>query len=210
MDRENRQTEQDQQDAAFDAGAAQQAPFEAESDDAAASAQGTSTDASQQDAGDVSTLLQRLDQVTAEVEEYRNRALRAQADFDNYRKRMTREREETRKFASAGLVESLLPVIDNMALGLNAARQHHPEAQSILEGFEMVLNQLKGVLREHGVEELNPVGKVFDPNFHESVANQPSDEIEEGYVIQVHRIGYALNGRLIRPAVVVISSGSAK
>lgn len=156
---------------------------------------------------DVSELLAKLDQATAEFAEMRDRALRTQADFDNFRKRVNREKDELRKYACAGLVESLLPVLDNLALGLASAEIHHPEAASVIDGIKMVQTQFENVLRDAGVEKINPLGEVFDPNLHESVGQVANSEIPEGHVATVQRVGYALNGRLIRAAMVQISSG---
>jgi molecular chaperone GrpE len=99
-------------------------------------------------------------------------------------------------------------VLDNMKLGLQAA-ENHPEAKDVTYGFKMVDDQLKKSLQEQGLEELNPEGAVFDPNLHECVAHQPSDDVAEDHVIQTVRSGYRLNDRLIRAANVIVSSGPA-
>jgi molecular chaperone GrpE len=96
-----------------------------------------------------------------------------------------------------------------MKLGLQAA-ENHPEAKDVTYGFKMVDDQLKKSLSEQGLEELLPDGETFDPNLHECVSHQPSDEIKEDHVIQTVRAGYRLNDRLIRAATVIVSSGPAK
>lgn len=159
---------------------------------------------------DFSKLVAQLDQASAEAAEYKERFVRSMADFDNYRRRVTREKEEARKFAAADLVEALLPVIDNMALALQSARAHHPEAAAVLDGVDMIHNQLRSVMKSNGVEEVNPQGQPFDPNLHESIARHPSPDVPDGHVMAVTRTGYTLNGRLIRPASVVISAGPQK
>jgi molecular chaperone GrpE len=138
-----------------------------------------------------------------------DRYVRALADLENFRRRVVREKDELRQFASISLLEGLLPVLDNLQLGLAAARQQ-TDPKSIVEGVSMVLEQLKGVLDRHGLKEVNPAGQKFDPHMHESIAHQPSADVPEEHVLQVVRIGYTLHGRLLRPASVVLSSGPAK
>lgn len=154
------------------------------------------------------TVDELLDQSRKEKEELYQKVLRAAADFENFRKRSLREKEELRKYAISGLIEDLLPALDNLELGLSAA-DNHPEAKAVSEGFRMVAQQLTGILQNNGLECLNPEGEDFDPNFHESVGFQPSDEVPDHKVIQVVRKGYALNGRILRAANVIVSSGPA-
>ena len=138
-----------------------------------------------------------------------DRYLRAVADLENYRRRATREKDELRQFATVNLLQGILPVLDNLQLGLAAARQQ-TDATTIANGLAMVLEQLKSVLDQHGLKEINPVGQKFDPHRHESISHQPSPAVKEEHVLQVVRIGYTLHGRLLRPASVVLSSGPAK
>ena len=154
-----------------------------------------------------SELRKKLEETSDKAEEYRNAYLRAAADLENYRKRMAREMEELRTIAKAGLAEGLLPVLDNFMLGLESAQQHHPEAKAITDGFAIVLAQIRNVLEQHGVKELNPSGQPFDPKLHEAIAHQPHEKIDENKIISVQRLGYTLNGRLLRPAAVIVSSG---
>ncbi len=135
-----------------------------------------------------------------------DRFTRAVADLENFRKRTIREKDELRQFASAGLMEDVIPILDNLGLGLAAARQQ-TEGKSIVDGVSLVLEQLKNSLTRHGLKEINPAGQRFDPNFHECISHQPSTEIADEHVIQVVRFGYSLNGRLLRPASVVVASG---
>jgi molecular chaperone GrpE len=131
------------------------------------------------------------------------------ADHENFRRRVAREKDELRQFASAGLLQGLLPVLDNLQLGLAAARQQ-TNTKSIVDGVAMILEQFKGVLDRHGLKEVNPAGQKFDPHLHESISHQPSAGVPEGHVLQVVRTGYTLHGRLLRPASVVLSSGPPK
>jgi len=153
--------------------------------------------------------LSELEKARNEAAEMKIRYLRAVADLENYRKRIAREKQDIIRNAAANVVESLLPVLDNMKLGLQAA-ENHPEAKDVTCGFKMVENQLKKSLSEQGLQELIPDGEAFDPNLHECIAHQPSDEVGEDHVIQTVRAGYRLNERLIRAANVIVSSGPAK
>ena len=153
--------------------------------------------------------LSELEKAQAEAAEMKTRYLRAVADLENYRKRIGREKQDIIRSAAAGVVEDLLPVLDNMKLGLQAA-ENHPEAKDVTIGFKMVDDQLKKTLSGQGLEELIPDGAPFDPNLHECIAHQPSDEVEEDHVIETVRAGYRLNDRLIRAANVIVSSGPAK
>ena len=155
------------------------------------------------------TIEELLEQSRREKEDLYEKVLRAAADFENFRKRTIREKDELRKFALSGLIEDLLPAMDNLELGLVSA-ENHPEAKAISEGFRMVAQQLVTILQSNGLECVDPEGEVFDPNFHESVAVQPSDDVEDHKIIQVVRKGYSLNGRILRAANVIVSSGSAK
>jgi len=155
-------------------------------------------------------ILAKIDAIVAENASLRDLLARSIADFDNFRKRSVRERDEARRIANADFVAALVPVLDTMTLAIDAARRHHPEASAIVDGIDMIMSQLKNTLKAQGVEELNPVGTAFDPNLHESIAHQNSDTVPEGSISAVARTGYTLNGRLIRPASVVLSSGKAK
>ena len=154
------------------------------------------------------TVEELLQQSHKEKEDLYQKVLRAAADFENFRKRSLREKEELRKYAISGLIEDLLPALDNLELGL-AAADNHPEAKAVSDGFRMVAQQLTSILQNNGLECLNPEGEEFDPNFHESVGFQPSDEVEDHKVIQVVRKGYTLNSRILRAANVIVSSGPA-
>lgn len=138
-----------------------------------------------------------------------DRYMRAVADLENYRKRTIREKDELRQFAAANVMEDLIPILDNLGLGLAAARQQ-TDVKAVADGINLVLEQLKGSLAKHGLKEINPQGQAFDPNLHDCISHQPSAEVAEEKVSQVVRLGYSLNGRLLRPASVVVSSGPAK
>jgi len=155
--------------------------------------------AGQQDVSD------ELDKLATQCDEYLDHLRRLQAEFDNYRKRVQRDSEQHRLRAAEVVVESLLPVMDNMSRALEAAAQH--EEGQLIAGLELVAGQLRGTLEGHGLEEV-PVeaGTLFDPNIHEAVMTQASDDYEEGTVLQVLERGYLLHGRLLRPAKVIVTS----
>lgn len=137
------------------------------------------------------------------------RYLRSVADLENFRKRAVREKDDLRQYAASRVLEDLIPVLDSLSLGLTAAKAPNADIQAVVGGVEMVLTQAKSALAQHGFKEINPVGQAFDPNLHESISAQPSKEFAEGVVMSVVRIGYSLNGRVLRPASVVISSGAS-
>ncbi len=138
-----------------------------------------------------------------------DRFMRAVADLENYRKRTIREKDELRQFAAAGVVEDIIPILDNLSLGLAAAKQQ-TDVKAITDGISLVLEQFKSTLARHGLKEVNPMGQAFDHNLHECISHLPSPDVPEEKVMQVVRLGYTLNGRLLRPAAVVVSSGPAK
>jgi molecular chaperone GrpE len=145
-----------------------------------------------------------------EAADHYERYLRSVADLDNLRKRAVREKDELRQYAASRVLEDLIPVLDNLSLGLAAAKAPNADLKTLVGGVEMVLVQAKSSLAQHGLKEINPLGQVFDPNLHESISVQPSTEIAEGLVSLVVRTGYSLNGRLLRPASVILSSGAPK
>ena len=156
---------------------------------------------------DAGALLAQLDAALAEAAKYKDECLRSMADLDNFRRRAARDKEDIRRTAAAALLEDLLPALDNLRLGLQSAMQAHPEAKAVIDGIKLVADQLRSVLQQHGLKEIDPLGQEFDAKFHESVAAQPSASVPEGHVAQVLRPGYLLNDRLLRAASVVLSSG---
>ena len=143
--------------------------------------------------------------LAADRDAYLDQLRRLKAEFDNYRKRVQRDSEQQRLRAAEAVVESLLPVMDNMGRAVDAAERH--EEGQLIAGVELVAGQLRGVLAAHGLEEVvvEP-GTPFDPTFHEAVLTQPSEDHDEGKVLQVLASGYLLHGRLLRPAKVIVAS----
>src|SRR5471030_484695 len=122
-----------------------------------------------------------LDPVAAakkEAADSHDRYLRAVADLENFRRRTVREKEELRLFAASRLLEDLLPALDNLGLGLAAARQPKADLKALANGVELVQQQLKGALAAHGLKEINPVGLAFDPHQHEALSHQASKDVK--------------------------------
>ena len=142
----------------------------------------------------------------AEAAKLKDLALRARADLDNFRKRSLREKEEAIRYANNGLLERLLPVIDNFELGLDAAKTAADTA-SILQGMSMVQKQLQDFLKNNGLEEVQAEGEAFDPNKHDAVSQEFSADIPDGHVIRQVRKGYKIKDRLIRASSVIVSKG---
>lgn len=146
----------------------------------------------------------------AKADENWDRLLRTTADLENFKKRAARERVEIAQSAVATLVEKLLPVLDHFEMAQTAAQTAKDDKLAALqEGVAMIQQQMKAVLAETGVEEINAVGKPFDPMLHEAVSQQETSEIPEGHVSQQLRKGYKLRERLLRPATVVVAKKPA-
>jgi len=142
----------------------------------------------------------------ADLDRFRDLALRSQADFENYKKRAAREKEEAIKYANSALLEKLIAIVDNFELGLEAARGEG-EDSPVFSGMSMVLKQLMDFLTEQGLQPIDATGQKFDPNLHEAIAHEPSEQFPEGVVIRQTRRGYRMKDRLLRPSSVVVSSG---
>ena len=148
--------------------------------------------------------MERLRLAAAEADK---RVLQAQAEAENFRKRMRRDFEDQVKFASTDLIVDLLQVRDNLNRAIDAA-QSGEQGSGLLEGVAMVIKQMDDVLGKHGVVEIPAEGEVFDPNVHEAISQIPSD-VESGKVAHVAVCGFKLHDRVIRPSQVVVSTGPA-
>jgi len=142
----------------------------------------------------------------ADLNRFRDLALRSQADFENYKKRSAREKEEAIKYANSSLLEKLIAIVDNFELGLEAARAEG-ENSPVFSGMSMVLKQLMDFLTDNGLQPIDATGQKFDPNLHEAIAHEPSGKFPEGVVLRQTRRGYRMKDRLLRPSSVVVSSG---
>ena len=159
-----------------------------------------SVESKEMEAAKVGTEVGKL---ATELEELRQTLLRRQADFDNYRKRIERERADDSKRTTARLIEALLPVLDNFEQALAAHRE--PEYASYQKGFELIYKQLVDNVTRLGAERIDPLGKPFDPHVHQAMDRTESSEYPDGTILQVFQPGYAFHGRVLRPAMVRVA-----
>jgi molecular chaperone GrpE len=155
--------------------------------------------------------LAELKERAAKADEHWDRLLRTTADFDNFKKRAAREKQDAIKFANESLLQKLIPVLDNFDMALAAAQTSAggEAVQSLQTGVNMIYQQLKTALTESGLEELDAANKPFDPNLHEAVSQKETTEVPEGHVVQQLRKGYKFRERLLRPASVVVAKHPA-
>jgi molecular chaperone GrpE len=155
--------------------------------------------------------LAELQNRAAKADENWERLLRTTADFDNFKKRAAREKIEAAQYATFSLLQKVLPVLDNFEMALAAAQNAKGEKlESLQSGVAMIQQQLKNVLVETGLEEIDAAGQPFDPNFHEAVSQQESADVADGHVLQQLRKGYKFKERLLRPATVVVAKKPAE
>lgn len=145
-----------------------------------------------------------MDRLRSEVEEHQQRLLRVQADYDNFRKRTQREKEELGKYASAKLIGELLPVFDNFGRAMSAGMPEGDQS-SFIKGVEMIYRQFEGILKAEGLTPMETVGQPFNPEFHQAVMQVETDEYEEGIVVEELQKGYMLKDKVLRPAMVKVS-----
>ncbi len=150
--------------------------------------------------------LQQLKDDQIKSKEYFDQMLRIQAEFDNYRKRVTKEKADLQKFATEGIFGEILPILDNFERSLNALEEHvSDENRKFFEGVELIYRQFNQFMEKNKVEIVKTVGEPFDPCFHNAVQQVPTDEYSENTVMEELSKGYILNGKLIRAATVVVS-----
>jgi molecular chaperone GrpE len=168
----------------------------------------TADDATRQEADappmpEVPELEDELSAVQRERDELRDRLLRKAAEFDNYRKRVERERKESHEYAAVDLLGALLPIIDDFERALQA--EAAPGAESYRQGLEIILRELNELLRKRGVTPIEAVGADFDPHLHQAVAYDEVPDAREGEIVAEFRRGYRLGDRLLRPAMVRVA-----
>lgn len=154
---------------------------------------------------DEETLAAELEELRAEAEKYRDEMLRARAEADNVRKRAERDVEAARKFALERFATELLGVRDSLEMGLQAAEQASGSPDKLKEGMDLTARMLAQAMEKFGIEPLDPEGETFDPSYHEAMSTRESGEHEPNTVLAVMQKGYLLNGRVLRPAMVVVS-----
>lgn len=158
--------------------------------------------AQEQVADDLQSL---LDEARAEAEKHKDMLLRVQADMENLRRRTRLDVESAHKYALEKFVNALLPAMDSMEMGIDAASKEGATIESIKEGVEITFKQLLDVLQEFNVERVDPTGEKFDPQLHEAMTMIPSPEHESNTVVDTIQKGYTLNERLVRAARVVVA-----
>lgn len=141
----------------------------------------------------------------SEAEKHKDMALRIQADMENLRRRTRLDVENAHKYALNKFVDALIPAMDSMEMGVDAAKKEEATIESIREGIDITFKQLLDVLGEFNVERIDPKGEKFDPQFHEAMTMIPSPDHESNTVVDVIQKGYSLNERLIRPARVIVA-----
>jgi len=147
-----------------------------------------------------------IDTLQRERDALQDRLLRTAAEFDNYRKRMDRERRDLSEFAAADVLRDLLPILDNFERALQAPAT--PDSDAFRKGIELIHKQMLDLLKKRGVKPIEALGADFDPNFHQAVIHEPSDEHREGEVMAELQRGYLLGDRLLRPAMVKVAKPS--
>lgn len=157
----------------------------------------------------VSDLLAQISQLQEELQAQKDKTMRAVADLDNYRRRVSREKDDLRKRTESDVIEDLLPALDNFQIGLDHAAKAS-NAADVAKGFEFIVTQISQILEQRGLSKVEPKpGDEFDHHQHDAVGHEASDEIADHCIIKVMRPGYQLGERLLRPASVVVSSGPA-
>jgi molecular chaperone GrpE len=147
----------------------------------------------------------QLEKAQQTIKDYWDQIMRLRAEIDNNRKRAERDIENAHKYATRGLLENLLPVVDSMEMGQAAANAENATLESIREGSALTMNMFVQVLEKHGLEQIDPLGEKFDPEKHQAISMTESAEAESNTVVEVMQKGFQLNDRLVRPAMVVVA-----
>lgn len=154
-------------------------------------------------------LIGMLNEAKAKADENWNQLLRSRAEMDNLRRRAERDVESAHRYALDKIAAELLPVRDGLELGLNAASTAGAETPKIIEGMDITLKMLRGLMEKFNITEVNPQNEKFNPALHQAMSAQDNAEVEPNTVLAVYQKGYLLNDRLLRPAMVVVSRGGA-
>jgi len=152
----------------------------------------------------------QLEAKEQEAKENYDRLLRVSAEFENYKKRTSRELEEFRKYANQSLIKELLSVVDNLELAMNSTNGHKTIDQGLLQGLDMTHTEILKVFEKFNVKPIEAKGQIFDPTFHEAVMQEETDEFDENTVINELQKGYLIHDRLLRPSMVVVARASEK
>ncbi len=181
-------------------------PSEATRDEAAT---GQETDAAGEQAASHEELRLLLEDARAKADDHWDQLVRSKAELDNLRKRQSRELENAHKFALERFAKELLPVRDSLELGLGAAHDSGADVETLREGMELTLKLLSDVMSKFDIEVVDPMGEPFDPELHQAMSMQPRDDVPPNTVVNVVQKGYTLNGRVIRPAMVMVSQAAS-
>lgn len=146
----------------------------------------------------------KVKKLEAELEEWKNSYTRKLAEFQNFTKRKENEVAEMRKYASEGIIVKLLDNIDNLERAVDASKESQ-NFDSLIEGVDMILNNLKNLLTEEGVEEIEAAGKEYDPYEHKAMITENKEELDDNVVVQVFQKGYKMKGKVVRPAMVTVN-----
>ena len=146
----------------------------------------------------------KVKKLEAELEEWKNSYTRKLAEFQNFTKRKENEVAEMRKYASEGIIVKLLDNIDNLERAVDASKESQ-NFDSLIEGVNMILNNLKNLLTEEGVEEIEAAGKEYDPYEHKAMITENKEEVDDNVVVQVFQKGYKMKGKVVRPAMVTVN-----
>ena len=210
MDENNDKTVEAEKAAAVEKPAAEPEPEPEKTEGETAADEAPETEAPKEDSADASTDAEPEPETTEKSDEpatdWKDLYARTLADFDNYRKRASRDREELVKFATSEAVKDMLPTADNLALALDQAKD---KEDPFVKGVQLAYDGFLKALKDHGAEPFESVGETLDPNRHEAIATLPSETVEEGKISTEVKKGWMLNGRLLRAAQVVVSSGKS-
>lgn len=179
-------------------------PIQADSTEPSVAAEEVDTEMTDAVEADLS-VKEQLGQAQETIKDYWDQIMRLRAEMENNRKRAERDVENAHKFALQNFVENLLPVMDSMEMGQAAATAENATLDSIREGSALTMNMLVQVLERNGLEQIDPLGESFDPEKHQAISMIESEDAESSSIIEVMQKGYALNERLVRPAMVVVA-----
>ncbi len=152
---------------------------------------------------------EEIERLRADLAAAKDRELRSRAELENYRKRAAREMQEQLRYAQLPLMRDILPALDNVKRAIEAAEKTH-DAASLLEGIKLVAQQLQDALRRHHCTPIEALHVPFDPNLHEAILQQPSDQFPANTVVQETQAGYRLHDRVVRPSQVVVSTAAVQ
>ena len=158
----------------------------------------------------IEALQQQLEEAQQQAAANLDKAIRTMAEMDNLKKRVQKDLEDERKYGLAKFAKELLSVMDSLELGIQAAAGDSPELVKLREGSELTMKQFETVFAKFNIETIDPTGQPFNPELHQAMVMQPSSTVAPNHVITVFQKGYVLNGRLLRPAMVVVAKAEDK